>query len=136
MYEAFSTLFQYPGRGYHNWGRPPPTLRLCGPVVPAGTAREDVAPALPHLPLPVQPSPPPLPGPSMVTAWPVSAEWSGEASVSEAPVPLHLPTATSTQSIPMRRSLSSLLLLHNPSTLHVLCSQGTLCPDGTAELSR
>lgn len=24
MYEAFSTLFQYPGRGYHNWGRPPP----------------------------------------------------------------------------------------------------------------
>lgn len=113
-----------------------PTLRPYGPVVPAGTASEDVAPALPHLSPLVQPSPPPLQGPSMATVSGVSVEWSEEAFVSGVPVPLHPHTATSIMSNQMRKSLSSLLLLllHTLFTFPILCSQATLCPGGTAEL--
>ncbi len=113
-------------------------LRPCGPVVPAGTAWEDAAPAPPHLPPLVQPSPPHLQGPSMATAWGVLAGWSEEACASGVPVPLHPRTATSTMSTQMRKSLSSLLLLllHDLFTFPILCSQATLYPGGTAELCR
>lgn len=115
-----------------------PIHRPCGPVAPAGTAWEDAAPAPPRLPLPVQPLPPPLRGPSMATAWEASAEWSEEAFVYGVPVLPHPRAATWPTSTRMRRSLSSLLplSLHSLSTFPILCCLATLYPGGTAELYR
>lgn len=111
-----------------------PIPRPCGPAVPAGITWEVAVPAPPHLLLRVQPSPPPLQGPSTDMAWQVLAELLEEAYVSEVLVLLHLRAATSNTSNQMRRSRSSLLLLHNLFTLHVLYSRATLHPEGIAEL--
>lgn len=115
-----------------------PSLRLCGPVVPAGTVWEAAALVLPHLPPPVQSSPPPQPGPSTATAWVVWEGWLEGAFVSAVPVPPHPRAGTSTRSIQMRKSLFSPLLLSplTLSTFPILCSQATLCPGGTAGLYR
>lgn len=82
-----------------------------GPVVPAGTVREQAVPALPHLPLQVPPSPLLLQGPSMATVSVVLEGWSVEAFGSVGPGHPRHRAVTSTVPIQMRRSLSSHLLL-------------------------
>lgn len=114
--------------------RVPPTLRPCGPVAPAGTAWEDAGLSPPRLPPLVRPSPPPLHGPSMATAWGVLAAWLEGVFVSGVLVPPRPRGATSTMSSKMRRSLSYLLplFLFTPCTFLTLCSRDSLYPGGTA----